>query len=160
MWVFKGRHVMEATSTHSRVWFSRKKFHCGSESRLHHLSVFTSASCAASRFRFSGRILGLALVHQYLLDAFFTRPFYKGLLRMYVPLFPLFFVFLRTCRAAALPIISPSLPAGAASSTALSQQFTIRQAQGSMTDVYDKIIVFHDTITLLMNINQTSRNVF
>uniref|UniRef100_A0A3P8WGC3 HECT-type E3 ubiquitin transferase n=1 Tax=Cynoglossus semilaevis TaxID=244447 RepID=A0A3P8WGC3_CYNSE len=32
-------------------------------------------------FRFSGRILGLALVHQYLLDAFFTRPFYKGLLR-------------------------------------------------------------------------------
>ena len=35
-----------------------------------------------SRFRFSGRILGLALIHQYLLDAFFTRPFYKGLLRM------------------------------------------------------------------------------
>ncbi|MEQ2169594.1 hypothetical protein GOODEAATRI_026758, partial [Goodea atripinnis] len=34
-------------------------------------------------FRFSGRILGLALIHQYLLDAFFTRPFYKGLLRMY-----------------------------------------------------------------------------
>uniref|UniRef100_A0A8C5FTC1 HECT-type E3 ubiquitin transferase n=1 Tax=Gadus morhua TaxID=8049 RepID=A0A8C5FTC1_GADMO len=33
-------------------------------------------------FRFSGRILGLALVHQYLLDAFFTRPFYKGLLRI------------------------------------------------------------------------------
>uniref|UniRef100_A0A8C1JXG0 HECT-type E3 ubiquitin transferase n=1 Tax=Cyprinus carpio TaxID=7962 RepID=A0A8C1JXG0_CYPCA len=31
-------------------------------------------------FRFSGRILGLALIHQYLLDAFFTRPFYKGLL--------------------------------------------------------------------------------
>uniref|UniRef100_A0A671K645 HECT-type E3 ubiquitin transferase n=1 Tax=Sinocyclocheilus anshuiensis TaxID=1608454 RepID=A0A671K645_9TELE len=29
-------------------------------------------------FRFSGRILGLALIHQYLLDAFFTRPFYKG----------------------------------------------------------------------------------
>uniref|UniRef100_A0AAX7UHZ5 HECT-type E3 ubiquitin transferase n=1 Tax=Astatotilapia calliptera TaxID=8154 RepID=A0AAX7UHZ5_ASTCA len=28
-------------------------------------------------FRFSGRILGLALIHQYLLDAFFTRPFYK-----------------------------------------------------------------------------------
>lgn len=39
---------------------------------------------AGSRFRFSGRILGLALVHQYLLDAFFTRPFYKGLLRMWV----------------------------------------------------------------------------
>ncbi|NXT26679.1 HECW2 ligase, partial [Syrrhaptes paradoxus] len=33
-------------------------------------------------FRFSGRILGLALIHQYLLDAFFTRPFYKALLRM------------------------------------------------------------------------------
>lgn len=41
-------------------------------------------SCVPSRFRFSGRILGLALVHQYLLDAFFTRPFYKGLLRMWV----------------------------------------------------------------------------
>lgn len=39
---------------------------------------------AGCRFRFSGRILGLALVHQYLLDAFFTRPFYKGLLRMWV----------------------------------------------------------------------------
>ncbi len=34
------------------------------------------------RFRFSGRILGLALIHQYLLDAFFTRPFYKALLRL------------------------------------------------------------------------------
>lgn len=34
------------------------------------------------RFRFSGRVLGLALVHQYLLDAFFTRPFYKALLRV------------------------------------------------------------------------------
>ncbi|XP_051982606.1 E3 ubiquitin-protein ligase HECW2 isoform X5 [Xyrauchen texanus] len=33
-------------------------------------------------FRFSGRILGLALIHQNLLDAFFTRPFYKGLLRI------------------------------------------------------------------------------
>nr|XP_018916774.1 PREDICTED: E3 ubiquitin-protein ligase HECW2 isoform X2 [Bemisia tabaci] len=33
-------------------------------------------------FRFSGRVLGLALVHQYLLDVFFTRPFYKALLRM------------------------------------------------------------------------------
>lgn len=40
--------------------------------------------CVRFRFRFSGRILGLALIHQYLLDAFFTRPFYKGLLRMYV----------------------------------------------------------------------------
>ncbi|XP_051971261.1 E3 ubiquitin-protein ligase HECW1-like isoform X1 [Xyrauchen texanus] len=33
-------------------------------------------------FRFSGRILGLALIHQYLLDAFFTRPFYKALLKL------------------------------------------------------------------------------
>lgn len=33
-------------------------------------------------FRFSGRVLGLALVHQYLLDAFFTRPFYKTLLKL------------------------------------------------------------------------------
>jgi len=37
-------------------------------------------------FRFCGRILGLALVHQYLLDAFFTRPFYKNLLRLPVSL--------------------------------------------------------------------------
>ncbi|VDI22521.1 E3 ubiquitin-protein ligase HECW2 [Mytilus galloprovincialis] len=33
-------------------------------------------------FRFAGRVLGLAVVHQYLLDAFFTRPFYKALLRI------------------------------------------------------------------------------
>ncbi|XP_048753838.2 E3 ubiquitin-protein ligase HECW2-like isoform X3 [Ostrea edulis] len=33
-------------------------------------------------FRFAGRVLGLAVVHQYLLDAFFTRPFYKALLRL------------------------------------------------------------------------------
>lgn len=32
-------------------------------------------------FRFAGRVLGLALIHQYLLDAFFTRPFYKNLLK-------------------------------------------------------------------------------
>lgn len=38
--------------------------------------------CVCDRFRFSGRILGLALIHQYLLDAFFTRPFYKALLRL------------------------------------------------------------------------------
>uniref|UniRef100_A0A182N0Z7 HECT-type E3 ubiquitin transferase n=1 Tax=Anopheles dirus TaxID=7168 RepID=A0A182N0Z7_9DIPT len=37
-------------------------------------------------YRFSGRVLGLALVHQYLLDAFFTRPFYKALLRLPVSL--------------------------------------------------------------------------
>lgn len=41
------------------------------------------------RFRFSGRILGLALIHQYLLDAFFTRPFYKALLRLWVDQKPL-----------------------------------------------------------------------
>jgi hypothetical protein len=33
-------------------------------------------------FRFGGRLLGLGLVHQYLLDAFFTRPFYKALLKL------------------------------------------------------------------------------
>ena len=32
-------------------------------------------------FQFAGRVLGVALIHQYLLDAFFTRPFYKALLR-------------------------------------------------------------------------------
>jgi len=37
-------------------------------------------------FRFCGRVLGLALVHQYLLDAFFTRPFYKALLKLPVSL--------------------------------------------------------------------------
>ncbi|KAJ8920279.1 hypothetical protein NQ315_011940 [Exocentrus adspersus] len=41
---------------------------------------------ANDTFRFSGRVLGLALVHQYLLDAFFTRPFYKALLRLPVAL--------------------------------------------------------------------------
>ncbi|KAJ8313952.1 hypothetical protein KUTeg_008513 [Tegillarca granosa] len=34
------------------------------------------------KFRFAGRVLGLAVVHQYLLDAFFTGPFYKALLRV------------------------------------------------------------------------------
>uniref|UniRef100_H2ZAH4 HECT-type E3 ubiquitin transferase n=1 Tax=Ciona savignyi TaxID=51511 RepID=H2ZAH4_CIOSA len=32
-------------------------------------------------FRFAGRIIGLALIHHCLLDAFFTRPLYKMLLR-------------------------------------------------------------------------------
>jgi E3 ubiquitin-protein ligase HECW2 len=32
-------------------------------------------------FQFCGRILGLCLVHQFLLDAFFTRPFYKSILK-------------------------------------------------------------------------------
>lgn len=32
-------------------------------------------------FHFAGRVIGVALIHQYLLDAFFTRPFYKALLR-------------------------------------------------------------------------------
>ncbi|CAM4720697.1 unnamed protein product [Leuciscus chuanchicus] len=43
-------------------------------------------------FRFSGRILGLALIHQYLLDAFFTRPFYKALLRLVTDLSDLEFL--------------------------------------------------------------------
>ena len=33
-------------------------------------------------FRFAGRVIGLAMIHQYLLDAFFTRPFYKALLKL------------------------------------------------------------------------------
>ncbi|CAH1790465.1 unnamed protein product [Owenia fusiformis] len=33
-------------------------------------------------FRFAGRVIALALIHQYLLDAFFTRPFYKALLKL------------------------------------------------------------------------------
>ncbi|XP_022096771.1 E3 ubiquitin-protein ligase HECW1-like isoform X2 [Acanthaster planci] len=32
-------------------------------------------------FRFCGRVIGLAILHHFLLDAFFTRPFYKALLR-------------------------------------------------------------------------------
>lgn len=43
---------------------------------------FINSAFLFPRFRFSGRILGLALIHQYLLDAFFTRPFYKALLRL------------------------------------------------------------------------------
>jgi E3 ubiquitin-protein ligase HECW2 len=37
---------------------------------------------ASEWFRFAGRVIGLAVVHQYLLDVFFTRPFYKALLRI------------------------------------------------------------------------------
>eukprot|EP00095_Tigriopus_kingsejongensis_P006892 maker-scaffold125_size330479-snap-gene-2.15 protein:Tk06892 transcript:maker-scaffold125_size330479-snap-gene-2.15-mRNA-1 annotation:"e3 ubiquitin" len=37
-------------------------------------------------FRFCGRLLALALVNKYLLDAFFTRPFYKALLKLPVSL--------------------------------------------------------------------------
>lgn len=56
----------------------RKQNHLETAPRhVNHLLLFLH------RFRFSGRILGLALIHQYLLDAFFTRPFYKALLRMY-----------------------------------------------------------------------------
>ncbi|XP_076319782.1 uncharacterized protein LOC143230323 isoform X2 [Tachypleus tridentatus] len=33
-------------------------------------------------FRFCGYILGLALIHKYLLNAYFTRPFYKALLKL------------------------------------------------------------------------------
>ena len=36
----------------------------------------------ARRFRFSGRVLGLALVHGYLLEAWFTRALYRALLRL------------------------------------------------------------------------------
>lgn len=32
-------------------------------------------------YRFCGRIIALVIIHQHLLDAFFTRPFYKALLR-------------------------------------------------------------------------------
>ncbi|XP_033097633.1 E3 ubiquitin-protein ligase HECW2-like [Anneissia japonica] len=32
-------------------------------------------------FRFCGRVIGLSIIHHYLLDAFFTRPFYKALLK-------------------------------------------------------------------------------
>jgi len=39
---------------------------------------------ACGRFRFAGRAIGLAVLHQYLLDVFFTRPFYKALLGVYV----------------------------------------------------------------------------
>ena len=55
--------------------------------RIDQLSV-VSVCC---RFRFAGRAIGLAVLHQYLLDVFFTRPFYKALLGVYVthPLFAL-----------------------------------------------------------------------
>jgi hypothetical protein len=36
---------------------------------------------AVEWFQFAGRVLAIALMHQYLLDAFFTRPFYKALLK-------------------------------------------------------------------------------
>ena len=35
-------------------------------------------------FRFAGRIIGLVIAQGFLLDAFFTRPFYKTLLGRYV----------------------------------------------------------------------------
>lgn len=35
-----------------------------------------------SWFHFCGRVLGLALIHRYLMDTFFTRPFYKWLLKV------------------------------------------------------------------------------
>lgn len=60
----------------------------GTHTHLHRqwsmTTIFIKCIMCVFRFRFSGRILGLALIHQYLLDAFFTRPFYKALLRLSV----------------------------------------------------------------------------
>ena len=56
--------------------------------RITYLLVFVDCSkwpCNC-RFQFAGRAIGLAVVHQYLLDVFFTRPFYKALLGVYVML--------------------------------------------------------------------------
>ena len=57
--------------------------------RSRHRSMFASPVSARNnvtgvcfRFRFAGRVIGLCVLHQFLLDAFFTRPFYKSLLRM------------------------------------------------------------------------------
>lgn len=53
------------------------------------------------RFRFCGRIVGLVIIHQHLLDAFFTRPFYKALLRRYSFLLHCWYIhvaFLGVCR--------------------------------------------------------------
>lgn len=53
------------------------------------------------RFRFCGRIVGLVIIHQHLLDAFFTRPFYKALLRRYSFLLLCWYIhvaFLGSCR--------------------------------------------------------------
>lgn len=53
------------------------------------------------RFRFCGRIVGLVIIHQHLLDAFFTRPFYKALLRRYSFLLHCWYTrvaFLGSCR--------------------------------------------------------------
>ncbi|XP_067952073.1 E3 ubiquitin-protein ligase HECW2-like isoform X2 [Watersipora subatra] len=44
-------------------------------------SMSTFVDNAAEWFRFAGRMIGLCIVHQYLMDSFFTRPFYKMLLR-------------------------------------------------------------------------------
>ncbi|XP_065839906.1 E3 ubiquitin-protein ligase HECW2-like isoform X2 [Oscarella lobularis] len=44
-------------------------------------SVSAFVDNANEWFRFCGRILGLCIIHQCLLDAFFTRPFYKTLLQ-------------------------------------------------------------------------------
>lgn len=43
------------------------------------MSIFMEDYC--KWFRFAGRIVGLAVLHQYLLDVFFVRPFYKALLK-------------------------------------------------------------------------------
>ncbi|CAB4008591.1 E3 ubiquitin- ligase HECW2-like [Paramuricea clavata] len=47
-----------------------------------HISAMSSfVDNAHDWYRFSGRIIALVIIHQHLLDAFFTRPFYKLLLK-------------------------------------------------------------------------------
>lgn len=90
VWVLSQRHLHRPDQPHVRLRRQSPRMVRDSGDA----QIWSSASwlllcalmylCVCFRFRFSGRILGLALIHQYLLDAFFTRPFYKGLLRMYV----------------------------------------------------------------------------
>lgn len=47
--------------------------------QISHMSTFQEH--VLEWFQFAGRVLAVALIHQYLLDAFFTRPFYKALLK-------------------------------------------------------------------------------
>ncbi|XP_028415396.1 E3 ubiquitin-protein ligase HECW2-like [Dendronephthya gigantea] len=48
---------------------------------LHISSMSSFVDNAHDWYRFSGRIIALVIIHQHLLDAFFTRPFYKLLLK-------------------------------------------------------------------------------